>query len=547
MKWIVIIAVLLLGSCTEKIAPTKSSIFGVVKDAETAQPLAGCNVMLVPSGRSTTTGADGTFHFDDIFPEQYSVEVNKDGYYNNKKSIVVLAGERSNVDILITRFDPNNRLATLGAITVTDITHNSVRLESEVMDQGSSSVSERGFIYSEIPNPTLSNGIRKSILGGTGLFSASFTGLKEQTTYYVVSYASNSRGTAYSNEQYSFTTLKQDEIQLPRNIIFVSTVGNDSNDGSSWSKAKKTIGAAIASAAEDRQIWVAAGAYKETLVPKDGIPIYGGFKGTETSIDSRTEKTIIPNISCISYTKPTIIDGFEITVDGYASMGIRLRDHAVLRNCLIHNINYSYSEIISINPCELNGAQMIDCIIENNKRKPVIMVDRNAELSMINCVFRGNTSGIESSGTLSMYGCVITNNGYGVSIEYNGEVAKFVNCTIANNANYGLSAEIQTAAYNCLIWNNAIIESKSFNGIVTRYSCIEVATMDNSVVRLKQPSSARGQDAKDWKTADWSLSAGSNCINAGVNLYFPTADILTDIAKQTRVLGSSIDIGAYEY
>lgn len=272
MKRFLLLLLLLVG-CTEIIAPTKSSIFGVIKDAETAQPLVGCNVMLVPSGRSATTGEDGVYHFEDIFPEQYSVEITKNGYYNNKKSVVVVAGERSTVDVLLTRFDTENRLPTVGSVAASGIAQRSVRLESEVVDQGSSAVSERGFIVSEIPNPTLSNGIKKSVQSGVGVFSTSITGLKEQTQYYAVAYAINSRGTAYSNEQYSFSTLKQGDTPPPSNVVFVSVSGSDAADGSSWTKAKKTIGAGVAAAAKGKQVWVSAGLYSETIQPKNGVPI----------------------------------------------------------------------------------------------------------------------------------------------------------------------------------------------------------------------------------------------------------------------------------
>ena len=105
-----------LGGCVKKDIPTTGAIHGVVKDSESAQPLVGCSVMLMPTGATTVTGTDGSFHFQDILPDTYSVEVSCHGYYTNKKSIIVGVSDASmSVDILLTRFDPNNRLAELGA------------------------------------------------------------------------------------------------------------------------------------------------------------------------------------------------------------------------------------------------------------------------------------------------------------------------------------------------------------------------------------------------------------------------------------------------
>ena len=65
-------------------------------------------------------------------------------------------------------------------------------------------MSDAGFVYSTSANPTLSDS-KKSCGAKTGDFSAQLTGLKEGTTYYVRSYATNEVGTGYG-EQVTFTT-----------------------------------------------------------------------------------------------------------------------------------------------------------------------------------------------------------------------------------------------------------------------------------------------------------------------------------------------------
>ena len=89
MKYFLISVILfsLLG-CVKSEVATSGAIHGVVKDAETAQPLAGCSVMLMPTGATTVTGSDGSFHFEDIAPDTYSVEISCYGYYTNKKILL---------------------------------------------------------------------------------------------------------------------------------------------------------------------------------------------------------------------------------------------------------------------------------------------------------------------------------------------------------------------------------------------------------------------------------------------------------------------------
>ena len=88
-------------------------------------------------------------------------------------------------------------------------------------------------------------------------------------------------------------------VSFARDIVYkVSTYGNDDNDGLTWSTAKRTVQAAIASAEYGDDVWVAAGSYYPTdgesnrfrwggssdsdlryfsFKLKSGVRIYGGF------------------------------------------------------------------------------------------------------------------------------------------------------------------------------------------------------------------------------------------------------------------------------
>src|SRR5947209_5116367 len=66
-------------------------------------------------------------------------------------------------------------------------------------------------------------------------------------------------------------------------VYFVSPAGSNSNNGRAWTRAKKTIQAAINSASQGDQIWVKKGTYLEYPVLAPKLSIYGGFAGTETT------------------------------------------------------------------------------------------------------------------------------------------------------------------------------------------------------------------------------------------------------------------------
>ena len=534
MKHFLIFVILfsLLG-CVKSEVATSGAIHGVVKDAETAQPLVGCSVMLMPTGVTTVTGTDGSFHFEDIAPDTYSVEISCYGYYSNKKSIIVSAGESSMpVDVLLTRYDPNNRLAELGAMTVSEVTFNSARLQCEVIDPGSSSVTERGFLYSETPNVTIATSTKKTVNTTDALFSFTVTGLAENTDYYVAAYAINGRGTAYS-DVVTFRTGDASSVTAPTNVIYVSVAGNDGNDGSSWGKAKKTIGAAIQSATSGKQVWVSTGSYKEIVTPKDGVPVYGGFDGDETTTEARTGRTTVAGIDCNNYSAETLVDGFEAT-------SVTLGKNVRLLNCRIKGG-------VSL---PSGKAEMERCEVENCSSwtlDGVVSISYNAELTMISCFVRGNEEGIWNEGTTRMYSCVVANNGWGIRL-HSGTMELY-NCTIAANEDFGVAAQRDMSLYNCIVWNNSIEEHYlgEMDGSVSLYSCVEELGSDNSRIKFKSPSSSVGAEALDALTADWSIETGSICINAGNSIYFPVDDISTDIAGNVRVTGNSIDVGAYEW
>lgn len=114
---------------------------------------------------------------------------------------------------------------------------------------------------------------------------------------------------------YEFETVPASRIR------YVKTDGNDSNDGQSWDKAYASVQKAINDLALSQpgvpgEVWVAAGTYspKTRLTDDsdspasfrmyDGISVYGGFAGTESSKEDR-EKGAMPWI----YTNQTIFEG----------------------------------------------------------------------------------------------------------------------------------------------------------------------------------------------------------------------------------------------
>ena len=107
MKKIIYALLVLLPfmACTEDIMEDikTGDIAGSVSDQTTGEPVATVNVVLNPGGKSTVTGSDGSFSYKDLEPGKYSLEINKEGYLNNSKEIIVAAGKVSDAHLLIER------------------------------------------------------------------------------------------------------------------------------------------------------------------------------------------------------------------------------------------------------------------------------------------------------------------------------------------------------------------------------------------------------------------------------------------------------------
>jgi hypothetical protein len=118
-------------------------------------------------------------------------------------------------------------------------------------------------------------------------------------------------------------------------VIFVDSRSGDGNSGSSWDSAFNNLTDALEAAEAGNEIWVAAGTYipseTDQLVSfqmKDGVDLYGGFKGNETSREQRdweNNLTIlsgeIGKTSTTSDNIKTVVKAANNTLDGFTISG----------------------------------------------------------------------------------------------------------------------------------------------------------------------------------------------------------------------------------
>lgn len=95
-------------------------------------------------------------------------------------------------------------MPTLSTDSVANIANNSATAFGTVVSNGGSNLTARGFCYNTSGNPSLADNITTAGIA-VGGYSSILSGLSQNTTYFIKSYATNSAGTAYGNEL-SFTT-----------------------------------------------------------------------------------------------------------------------------------------------------------------------------------------------------------------------------------------------------------------------------------------------------------------------------------------------------
>lgn len=172
------------------------SIYGVVTDKATGEPIKNAGVELLPVGLKTVTGSDGSFDFNNLTDGRYGLFVTQDGYFDVASSEIIVAdGKAQKHDV---HMEKAGDVLTLNA---TKVKPTSAVLNGKLLDN-ESQYSELGFVYGRMGNPSLDNNAMKTAttIVQTGTFSEVISNLTEGKTYYFRAYARRYNGeTVYGN------------------------------------------------------------------------------------------------------------------------------------------------------------------------------------------------------------------------------------------------------------------------------------------------------------------------------------------------------------
>jgi len=110
-----LVLLLVLGCAKDEPVPTTGNLRGKITDAETSSPLKDVNVEI--GGSSYTTGSDGSYFFNNLIAQTYSVSVSKTGYIADSKSVQVRAEQTIISDFILSKNLPQIQPSS---VTITD-------------------------------------------------------------------------------------------------------------------------------------------------------------------------------------------------------------------------------------------------------------------------------------------------------------------------------------------------------------------------------------------------------------------------------------------
>ncbi|GEM_PF-2977742 len=397
--------------------------------------------------------------------------------------------------------------------------------------------------------------------------------------------------------RYDFDLQADDGFQIyffPENeetadsIIYVNHDAHGNNDGTSWENAYFYLEDALANAKAGSQIWVAGGTYHPgynddgkknatgqdpraySFVIPDSVSLYGGFNGTEESLDERGadngEETVSTTIlngdiqeignmedNCYHVVKTSnynLIDGFVITGGNAISTSPDNMGAAI----------YNTGDNITISNCVFVGNYALEGGCIANYR--VGMTTDNIEIR--NCFFYKNKS--ENGGGIGNWDCPTTIercmfvadsvSNMGGAIYNWGALsdADIIHCTFYGNAAgdsalggavHSRAGGIETNVINSIFWNNSsdIGYGSETHGAVTHVYYSDLQQTEN--IEGSNNLSENPMFVDDTLYFDLSLRRGSPCIDAGTDLLVIGSDTLFQ-SDSSGYNGAAPDMGVVE-
>jgi fibronectin-binding autotransporter adhesin len=293
--------------------------------------------------------------------------------------------------------------------------------------------------------------------------------LQASQTYWYRVYATNGFGEDWG-DPVSFTTGTA-ASGGGAGVLHVDADAGGVPDGTSWTNAFTTFADALdaAEAGQGTSIWVAEGTYVgQSIIQTNGLAVYGGFAGTETSVGVRDIANnesvldagaagVVLDIQAANVLLDGLVitNGFTLTTDG---VGLRMSGYQDLTmlNCRVVGNIQNHSDGLGGGAYFLNAGNVLisNCVFQANRSTVrglgLGFYSRGTTLSVVDCEILANTGGGDArpgagfylyDGALTMRGTTVADNdtnandndGAGGGGYIRGGTASFTNCVFTGN------------------------------------------------------------------------------------------------------------------
>lgn len=228
--------------------------------------------------------------------------------------------------------------------------------------------------------------------------------------------------------------------QAQSNIIYVTTTGAGSQNGSSWANATSNLQYAMDVAMNcepPAAVWVKQGTYTtgKSLIVQPKVAVYGSFVGNEpytydlSQRDFTTHATIIDGDSAYRVLDKScpFVSAQTSSEEALFRTGESLFDGLTFQNGFVSSTSdYAGAYLLA-------GTDMLNCAFSSNHGRGVYAKDCHLD----NCVFEENSQyGLYCDGSTNVSNSTAQNNGYyGV---YFASTGTLLNSTMKQNNNCGL-------------------------------------------------------------------------------------------------------------
>lgn len=309
--------------------------------------------------------------------------------------------------------------------------------------------------------------------------------------------------------------------------LYVNLSGNDSNNGSTPTLAKKTIQAAITASVSNDTILVGSGSYNEKLIlpaknlilSADGVVVLDG-----TGIASNPAITQSNNAN-------------NTTINAYTTGGLWIFQ------------NHVATVLLSI-ACYSSSLGCSDCLFLSNSNTSAAYNSSLGAHTFTRCVFSGFINAINSTGIIIVYNCTFYNCTTGLTASTSNSSSNIISlcifstCTTAWNNNLGFTYLNNNLYYNITNWKiganiyTTLAQVQAVNVNYDSRSLVadpQFTDPTNNIFYLKTQSAVSPyvgcypysftQGAANDSLGTWNIIAGNGYDNTG--WYLPSGSNIT--------------------